>query len=304
MEQEISQSEFTPRSGLNRTLQYRAHIRGLHFLCWLGAASFLSMGLFYASLLWAEQQPLDWVLLGIFILLLPAFLVLQARFNLRNYAYTLIHLRPDGVTLERPWDKNEFSFAEVIDVKVWHVPYLGGRFRFTLPEKRTFTFTVGIERSEYILESFLAARPGMIPMKDFLRLRRTAILTDHSWARLHDRFRLDYKRLLLLFVAMPSLAAAALLPISFSLSDGLPVSGVVLTICGVFALNFTMGLAAWGLVDLFLLYQGGLALEKNVSLVRRDLPYEKQVYRWSVIAHIAAFFVSLAAIAASVLLYS
>lgn len=291
-----SAAAFTPRKNLSRTLTYRAHLKAAYYGSLAGAALSELAGIAYLVNQLSSGFIVDWVGLAILLGALPSFLLFQAFVGMRPYAFTTVHLTPEGLRMVRPWDSAELAFKDLASIKVQHVPYMGGRFSLRLPDGREFFFTVALERSEYILENLLQARPDLLPVDDFLRFRRTALAADHSWARLVERFRSDWLQLALLYVALPLGGFLAALPSYLSTGaegeDLLPhlASGLL----SVVALNITLGLGTWAVGDLYLIWRGGEKVLRDPGALRRDLELEKRVYRWIAVTHAVLFLVILA----------
>ena len=283
-----SPETFIPRKNLSRTLSYRAHLKAAYYGSIAGAVLSVLAGSYY--LVDQLSSGLIFDLIGLAILLgaLPAFLLFQAFVGMRPYAFTTVHLTPAGLRVVRPWDSAEVAFKDIAAIKVQHVPYMGGRFSLRMPDGREFFFTVALERSEYVLENLLQARPDLLPADDFLRFRRTALASDHSWARLVDRFRVNWLQLALLYVALPLGAFLAALPSYLTAgSEGEDLLPALFSgFFSVAALNFTVGLGVWAVADLFLIWMGGEKILRDPSALRRDLPLEKKVYRYSAFAHV------------------
>ncbi|RYZ42455.1 MAG: NAD-dependent epimerase/dehydratase family protein, partial [Sphingobacteriales bacterium] len=119
-------------------------------------------GFTYMGLSIAENEPLDPRILLALLVVVPVLGVGIARWRLRPYAFTAVHVKSDGFTKVRPWDSTDVLFANVKRLNVWHVPYLGGRFVITEESGIKHEFTAALERNEYLLDSLVAARPELI----------------------------------------------------------------------------------------------------------------------------------------------
>ncbi|RZA08978.1 MAG: hypothetical protein EOP11_03115, partial [Proteobacteria bacterium] len=252
-------SDYTPRYGLQRTIKYRNVLRLSYYGLLLTALGALLAGFTYMGLSIAENEPLDPRILLALLVVVPVVGVGLARWRLRPYAFTAVHVKPDGFTKVRPWDSTEVLFSNVKQLNAWHVPYLGGRFVIVEESGARHEFTAALERNEYLLDSLVAARPELIAADKLAKFRRTLVTSDHSWARLTDRVRIRNRELIALFILLPLLGLGVAWPILNPSPQGFAATFVAALSLGlaIFVLNLTLGLLAGTVGEGYLLYRGG-----------------------------------------------
>jgi hypothetical protein len=209
---------------------------------------------------------------------LPAILLLEALFLIRPLAFAKIRVEPDGLSLETIGKTVNISFSEIESVHFASVPYMGGWFRLNLASKKKYRFTVVLERSEYILEAIAAARGELISINDLEKYRRTAILSDHSWARFYGAFKAWPKLLIKFFVLPLALAAIGLAIRKLFFNQGpLPLKTGIAFCFFILAANGFIGVAAWYLGEITLMAKGRSALLADPQSTRRDTAVENKI---------------------------
>lgn len=285
---------FAARENLKRTLQYRPHVRAsykaLLVIALIGTVAVL--GLSYLQFAAGQQQVAMIVLCG--GMLMPLILILEAHLLVRPMATAKVHVRSDGITLERLGEKIEIHFSEVAAVKFSYIPYLGGWFSLVLQSGKSYRFTVVLERSEYILEAISAVRPGIVRSEDLLAYRRTAIMSDHSWARVYAKAK-NWQGLVLKYFVLPALLAGVTLIFLRDSPDAFAFLSLVKLYTLIWALNLSVGLAlTFALSELVLVIHGKEKLLKDPAHVTRDLDFEKKVDSMALIGHWILAFIILA----------
>lgn len=276
---------FVGRDGHQRKLKYRAVLKIIYFgLLGLAGVSVVG-GLIYTGIAISQSAYLNPLSLVVFLVAVPFAAVGLARVRFRPYAFTTVHIRPDGFTLERPWGNTDVKFTSVRTAKVWHLPYLGGRLSLTDDSGAIYQFTAALERSEYLADAFRQARPELLNDAGLLRYRRTVISSDHSWARLNDRVRLRRKELGALFVLLPILGFAATWPFY----PGKGVFDFMAVFTTLVLVNTAIGLLASTAAEYYLILKGRRALLRNPNEARRDMDREARVNRVLVWAHLGLF---------------
>jgi hypothetical protein len=284
-------SSFVARGGLQRTIKYRNILRLTYFALLGLAAASLVTGFLYTGIAVSKGEPLNPLWLTALLIGVPFASFAIARLRVRPYAFTTVHIRPDGFSKVRPWDSTEVTFAGIQAARVWHVPYFGGRFSLTDENGNVHQFTAALERSEYLLEAAYAARPDLIAVDKLLRFRRTAVTSDHSWARLTDRARFRRAELAALFLLLPALGFGVSWPfLSNAASGGVDtITQALGMLVSIVVLNFTLGLLAASAGEIYLLSRGSRALAKNPNELRRDPELEARVNHFVVWGHLALF---------------
>lgn len=277
---------FAARSHLRRTLEYRPHIR-ISYKALLGFAALsfvlvIAFAIYYATVAQDLQTAL-WILVG--GLLAPLILALEAHFLARPLASTRVHVREDGLTIDRMGQSLEVPYSTVKQIRFSHTPYIGGWFELLLESGEKHRFTVVLERSEYVLEAIVAARPGIVSEEDLVAFRRAAILSDHSWARVYSKLK-GTRGLLLKYLVLPAILAAitiAVMKMKALLIDGPGMIKLFMLVAG---LNFAVGLSvSFALSEFVLLMVGRERLTQDPKAVVRDLVLEAQVDRYAQIGH-------------------
>ncbi len=286
---------FTARENLRRTLEYRPHVRASYkaLLGFTGLSLLLVMGFSFYYFSVARDPVMALAILG-GGLLAPLILFLEAHFLARPLASTRVHVRADGITVERLGQNHDIHFSSLAGVKFSHIPYLGGWFKLIQQSGDAYRFTVVLERSEYILEAISAVRPGIVRSEDLLAYRRTAILSDHSWARVYAKTK-NWPALVLKYFVLPILLSGATL--AAMRANQMPINGaqVAKLFLLMLGLNFAVGMTiSFALSELVLVMAGKERLEKDPSDVVRDLALEKKV---STIAHVGHWILAFAILA-------
>ncbi|RZA02243.1 MAG: hypothetical protein EOP11_16855 [Proteobacteria bacterium] len=290
-------TDFVPREGLQRTIKYRNVLRLSYYGLIIIALASMLIGFIYTGLTISESALLDPRILLSFLVVLPSVAIVIARWRLRPYAFTAVHVHPAGFTRVRPWDSTEVSFSAIKSLQVWHLPYFGGRFLLTEENGTKHEFTAALERCEYLLDALVRARPELMDHSALVPFRRTLVTSDHSWARLSDRMRIRGRELLALYVLAPLLGLGIAWPLLNQGPVGFADTFVALLGMGaaIFLLNLTVGLFTGSIGEGYLIFRGTRALRANPNEMRRDPALEARVSRLVVWSHAALFAVILAA---------
>ncbi len=285
---------FAARENLKRTLEYRPHVkasyRGLLVVAGVAAGLVTLVSLMF---LITGDSTMAMISLcgGLFA---PLILFLEAHFLARPLATAKVHVRADGITLERLGQVIEIHFSDVAAVKFSHIPYVGGWFSLVLQSGKSYRFTVVLERSEYILEAISAVRPGIVRSEDLLAYRRTAIMSDHSWARVYTKAK-NWQGLALKYLVLPILLTGVALVVLKGDQDPITFGSSVKVFLLIWGLNLGTGMAlTFAVSELVLVVRGKDRLLKNPSDVLRDINFEKKVDSQALIAHWIFAFVVLA----------
>lgn len=264
---------FKARGFLNRTLEYRSHLKGVYYGL-LGLSAGLFCGLTGFALFQAGAgQPETAGTAAFWGILLSFFFWAEARFLIKPVAFSRVHLRSGGMTLERMGEMLEIPFSSVERVHFSHLPMAGGFFRIELSNGRSFYFTVVLERSEYILEAIASSRPDLVDEKTLLNYRRTAIVIDHSWSRVYGHFK-RWPFLIFKYAVTPAAFWALLWSTSL-----IPPEAAARLLPAVLGMCALLGLSKWFATDLILAAQTRKRLIASPELVRRDVQTERKIQR-------------------------
>ncbi|MNJ92518.1 hypothetical protein D3C87_101900 [compost metagenome] len=275
---------FVPRSNLNRTLTYRPHVKWTFYLVILAgvAISFLEI----VDVLFHGTSFTQY--LGHFAL--SAILFLEAWLLLKPLAYSTVTVAPDKITLDRLSKKIEIPLNAIIAIKFNFIPYLGGWFSITLPDGKTYKFTVVLERSEYVLEAIASSNPQLISTESLMKYRRIAILADHGWARFYDTLK-EWKLLLTKFVGLPIVAALliSLLQLALQKNPDYFKKAFFFDLFLLVALSLLLGFAIGTIADLIIVNRDKARFTKEPQATLRDIPYENKIRARTTLIHYCIF---------------
>jgi len=181
--------EFEPRLHLQRSLEYRPHVKWMYYcsLVFMSLFAFL-VASFTVSEFAAGNIEFSFGV-GFFGLFISAILYMQNRFIIRPLAFSKVHVNSDGIILERLGEEILIYFDEIEGIDFAEIKSLGGWFKVKLVSGESYRFTVVLERSEYVLEAIAAANSHIVSSEALENYRLTSIAADHSWARLYSLFR-------------------------------------------------------------------------------------------------------------------
>ncbi len=172
-----------------RVLRYRAHVRWIFKGCYALGALFAVFTLAILALKGQFRNPNGGLISGAFMAFISAECFFLGRFLVRPLSQFKVQIYDDSMTLFRVGKEIVIPFSSIAKVRFSSIPYIGGWFMIKLENRKSYRFTVVLERSDYLLDAIHQARPGLCQEKKFFRYRRTAIFADHSWARLYDACR-------------------------------------------------------------------------------------------------------------------
>ncbi len=283
----MAQPAFQVRTNLSRTITYRPHLRPAYYTMMALAGVSLPLACGMASMAYLDGSIEVAAVVAFFGALIPSVFFAEARLFLKPMAFVKIHVHQYGLTLENPTRTTELQFKDVKSISFSHLPYVGGWFTLVMESGSHHRFTVGLERSEYILEMLVSARPDVVDTMKMLDYRRTAVLTDHSWARAHEHFK-KYKTWLLKYLAVPVvLTAEWLAGIVLYAQQSVPTPSKILgTTLIMVAANLIMGIfVTFAAEEFCILARGRRNLMADASYLKRDLEFEKQAGRLSYTVH-------------------
>jgi hypothetical protein len=283
----MSQPAYQARSNLSRTLTYRAHIRASYYalLGLAGVSVLLVIGLSIVAYI-NGSNAMAGAVAG-FGILAPLILFIEANYFVKPLAFVKIKVHQFGLSLESPESVTEIAFQDVAEIKFSHLPYIGGWFKLKMKSGASHRFTVVLERSEYILEMLASARPDVVQVEDIMNYRRTAVLADHSWARVTDKVK-NYKSWLIKYLGAPAvLTALWIAGTIFYGKQGFPDFGtIVTTVMVMLAMNLAVGfLFTFALGEFLVVSHGREKLLADASSLQRDYAFEKTIDRWGQVAH-------------------
>lgn len=249
-----------PEPSIGRLLEYRPHLK---WSCYASLSAalvcFASAFLGFGNLAFAGSL-----------------LFLAVAFFTRPFAFTRVFVSNESVNLDRFGEIIEIPFSKVVAIGFTYLPYVGGWFTLKREDGRVFRFTLALERSDYILDAVAAAQPLLVSAEKLEKYRRTAIVCDHSWARVYTAWK-DWHILLALFCAWPVMMGT-----TWSLNGDLPFPIAT----GIFsAINFMVGLSIWWSLEVWFMNQKNADLLENPLNPLRDMKMEAKYRRLARISH-------------------
>lgn len=103
----------------------------------------------------------------------------STRFEVSRFGFQIIR---DG-----PLDPEYHEFENVESISFWSIPGLYGSFKMKMKNGSSVSIPPILQRSDYILDLLVIARPDFANTKGLEDYRRTAIAIDHSWTRLAEK---------------------------------------------------------------------------------------------------------------------
>ena len=275
-----AQLDFQVRPNLQRTLQYRPHIKMVYHMLRICAIVWAFPPYSYVAyrLVGGETHNAMTILaMGSFF---PALFLLQAYFLIRPMVYTRVHLRPDGMTLEARGSSKDISFEKVKKIEFSHISYLGGWFTLTLNGREKYKISMMLERSEYILESLAHLNPKLISAEKFMSYRENAIVNDQGWSRTYDMFS-QWKKIVSFYLTTTLVMVAPIYAF-----DPMRSENPIQLFWTMLLINICVGFCKWQLNQGLQAMRVKKEMRINPLHTRRDLAYEKKSNIWFFRAHL------------------
>ena len=114
--------------------------------------------------------------------------MVQVWFLLRPIGYAKVIVSESGVTLTGPANNKTILFQDVIGFEIHQLPIVGGWYFLITQDGLKYRFTQILERSEYVIDALISARPEFGERNDIQRFRNHTIAIDHIFARFEDNF--------------------------------------------------------------------------------------------------------------------
>jgi hypothetical protein len=267
--------EFAPRVGLQRSLKYRPHIKWTYYLCLVMAGLILLTSLSVSVPHILESSLLESAVTILVCSFVPLLLFLEARFLVKPLAFSTVDVLSDRLEINRINEKIQIPYAEIDKISFSYLPYTGGWFKLETARK-SYRFTVVLERSEYILESIASFNSKLVSIEKLESYRRTAIVSDYTWAHFYKKFK-PQRYWLNKYFLTPSMSALVISSIlgfkyhSFSLKKFLLLALVTA------ALQIILSSLAWWITSIILTFQTRSNLKKNPNNLPRDFKFENRI---------------------------
>ncbi|WP_413293587.1 hypothetical protein ACLSU7_00640 [Bdellovibrio sp. HCB185ZH] len=292
--------QFVPRANLKRTLTYRQSFKrafyfhagyaGLLFL--VGVAAIIYNSTCDCSL----KTKVAFGDTTAMFLGLSAFIFFVSR-KTYEYSKTKVHMNPESLSIEKPGKTIEFHYKDIKSVELAFIPRIGGWFEVQLNDQTKHKFPVGLERSEYILESIANYNPQLVTLEQIEEYRRTSIIGDHTWARREESSGIWSSRVAL-FAGLPFVGLAMTTTTKFfldkplkSFTEEFVVRGFVFGVISV-----AIGSVLYLIIENRLVANGRARLLKDPNNVIRDMAYEIKLKNLGIKAHIALFIFAIASL--------
>lgn len=174
-----------------RILQYRKHVRAMekpfkyfaffYFLIFLGTT---------ISYFWPgkpdETKSLELVFSSGILWII---IYLEYKYLIRPLAISKVQVYSDRIFIERGKEKINILFNEITEIKSTVNKNIGGWFKVILKNKKSYRFTIVLERVDYVIDGIIKFNPLLLPDDVYKKLRKNLILSDHGWARYYDLFQ-------------------------------------------------------------------------------------------------------------------
>ncbi len=289
MQDALRISEFTPRTGLKRTLQPNPYFKFFFYFTMALAvmlALFIALDVLQVTL--TEQPITD---LGILVAS-GLTSILLATFSWHTFGLAsrdVYHVAHDHVQIDRGGRIRVIRFDDVTSVRLFHIPYLTGEFVLTTKSQGKIVVPASVTRSEYILEALSSHRgPEFLSHEAIENYRRTSLLADHAWNRTAAHFAAS-KSLLTRYVLIPLLAAFVLIVAASMVNghlilDPVPFAKAFLLFFGI---NLMVGMGFYLTSESMLMSRARARLLADPQMTRRAVKIEEAVIRRARIGHMA-----------------
>lgn len=268
---------------IHRSLEYRPIWRWAFYLLLASAPLLALIGWINAFALIRQDRFELAMAFSVFGLLVPSCHAWIAWFWLRPFAFTRVRITNRGLTLKRFGEATEIPFFRVRSLKFSFLPYLGGWFTLEMHDGREYRFTVGLERSDYLLDALAIAQPTLMPTAELARFRRICIVTDHAFARLQTALA-DWSSLLIMEFGLPGVLTI----LAFLTLGGGGVTDAFVVFAGIALMNGIIGLLIWIPKEIIEIRRKDLELQENPLNPLRDMRREKREKIFSRCIHVAA----------------
>lgn len=254
-----------PRDQLTRRLSPRPQVKVIYL-------SGLIVGVFSTavcmSLSWLVFSISGWeqtFLSSLLIYWLPVGIFYYSLKVLRPPISNFVEVSPAGLIYHLAGTVHELNYQDIKKLVLSPAPLLNGWFELTMNDDKKYRFTVGLERSEYILEMIQARRPELANVEVLLNYRKMAILVDHSSARLVQSFK-DWKQYLLVLGLM--------ILSTFSLGRAFPGESLLMATTSGFLWTSFVIFASYFLKELVLITVQSKRLDKDPMSVVRNVKFD------------------------------
>ncbi len=120
-------------------------------------------------------------------------LYLEYLFLLKPLASSKIQVYEDKIIILKGKKETTIPFEEIIEIESSVNKNIGGWFKLVLKDKKTYRFTVVLERLEYILEALIEFNSDLMEKEKYIKLRKKIILLDHGQARSYEMLGKKYR---------------------------------------------------------------------------------------------------------------
>jgi len=266
-----------------RVLQYRKHIRAMEkpfkYFMFCYFLLFFMMAIFYFYSLLQNNIISIVPLLGAGLLWIPLFL--EYKYIIRPLAISKIQVYPDRLFIDRGKEKIDIPFDEIKEIKSAVNKYLGGWFKVILKNKKSYRFTIALERVDYIIDGIIKFNPLLLNDDDYKKLRKNLILADHCWARCYDFFQKKNIAIALFYLLL--IPAILIIAIYFKQQSEFLIKNPI----EYFGVTSFLALVFLGLVGtifpflafVFINKHADKRIDENPNNKARDQAYEVKIYR-------------------------
>lgn len=136
------------------------------------------------------------------------FPLMQIWFLLRPVGYSKVVLSETGVTLSGPIENKTILFQDVVGFEIHQLPVVGGWYFLITQNGMRYRFTQILERSEYVIDTLISARPEFAHRQDIQRFRNHTIAIDHIFARFEDNFLYRWYGFFIKYLILPFVFAS------------------------------------------------------------------------------------------------
>ncbi|MCB0378927.1 MAG: hypothetical protein KDD33_10580 [Bdellovibrionales bacterium] len=274
-----------------RILHYRPHIKWCYYgLIALAIVSSLQSVLtlaYFAS----NGRLADMALPVIILSTLPILFLFLAEQIFKPMAFTATYVFTNKLVLDRMGERVEIPFDDIQSIQFNFVAYTGGLFRLVLKNGRSRYFTVVLERSDYILDAIADYKPEIIDEKKLTKFRRTAVVIDHSWARIYD-LKNYWRTTLLAATTNPIIVIGAFSLYALMTGKYLSPTKAVSLIAGFSLLNLAIMSFTTGAREAYLSYQTQKQIKAQPNNLMRDRSKERTIRLYGMILHHIVFWVA------------
>lgn len=195
-----STQTFQIRKELKRELTYRLQTRhaarGALMLWVLCSLPMLIVG---GQMLSVGQNIGGGIAIGITLILFVGIYMLIR--HLHHNRVESVNIDGERIEVKLGGQTDHFNVG---DVKSITLPENSGLVLVRLNDGREFSFSIMLERPDYLLDALIQKDRSLVAGQSFLEFRLAAIFADHSWARLYDQFR-NWVGLPIFFVGVPAI---------------------------------------------------------------------------------------------------